>query len=127
VHLPPAVHDRGESGTPVSQIMYVDAPVVDAAVRLRDIPSTAPACAVLRKVAPAAGLSHAEIRRAAGRGNAADEEALLIDGRGEVPHLHPDHSIEEALDRMYESEVEALAVVDRGNVTQVRGGVSLEW
>ena len=45
---------------------------------------------------------------------------------GEMPHLHIDHSLAIALDRMGSSKLNALPVVSRANVHQLLGLVTLE-
>ncbi len=45
---------------------------------------------------------------------------------GEIPHLHLDHSLAIALDRMGTAKVRALPVVSRANVHQLLGMITLE-
>ena len=49
----------------------------------------------------------------------------LVQMRDENPHLHTDHLIEEALEKLQEAGVEAAPVVDRSDVSVVRGVVTL--
>jgi len=48
----------------------------------------------------------------------------LVDGVN-FPHLHPDHSLNAALDKMGATRLEALPVVNRANVHQLEGIVTL--
>jgi CIC family chloride channel protein len=47
-------------------------------------------------------------------------------GEGEFPHVHSDHSLHMALDRMGASQVDLLPVVSRANVHQLEGIVTLQ-
>jgi CBS domain-containing protein len=42
------------------------------------------------------------------------------------PHVHPDHPLEEALERMEETERDAIAVLDRADLQRVLGIATLE-
>jgi CIC family chloride channel protein len=56
----------------------------------------------------------------------------LLDGRADLtdwrhlPHIHADHTLETALERMGELAVPVLPVVDRGNVRRIIGVVTLD-
>ena len=45
---------------------------------------------------------------------------------GEFPHVHTDHSLNAALDRMGASQLDVLPVVSRANVHQLEGIVTLQ-
>jgi len=45
---------------------------------------------------------------------------------GEFPHLHVDHSLDAALERMGSSALDALPVVSRADVHQLVGMVTFE-
>jgi CIC family chloride channel protein len=49
-----------------------------------------------------------------------------IVGEGEFPHVHSDHSLHMALDRMGASQLNLLPVVSRANVHQLEGVVTLQ-
>jgi CBS domain-containing protein len=49
-----------------------------------------------------------------------------IDGATNSAHLHPDHTLGFALERMGETKLKVLPVVSRANVHQVLGMVRLE-
>jgi len=66
------------------------------------------------------------------RGMAHDEAESSMKQLGDLvaieafPHLHADHSLDAALERMGASKLEALPVVSRANVHQLEGVVTLE-
>jgi CIC family chloride channel protein len=126
IHLPRSARERGGSRTRVAHVMHSDVPVVDASTRIAEIPPHALACAVLRDEAPAAGLSRREIDRALSEGQGGHAAGSLLAGREDIPHLHLDHFLEDALERMYEAEVDAIAVVDRADTNHVAGVVTLQ-
>jgi CBS domain-containing protein len=105
--------------------MHADAPVVRTDTLLNDIPAETAACAVVREGAAPAALSRTEIEVARARGRGTDPVAVLLTGRYEIPYLYADESVEDALDRMYEAEADAIAIVARGDVTRVLGVVTL--
>ncbi len=45
---------------------------------------------------------------------------------GEFPHVHMDHSLNMALDRMGSSQLDLLPVVNRANVHKLEGVVTLQ-
>jgi CIC family chloride channel protein len=47
-------------------------------------------------------------------------------GAGHFPHVHPDHPLHAALDRMGASQLDLLPVVSRANVHQLEGVVMLQ-
>ena len=49
----------------------------------------------------------------------------LVEMREQNPHLHADHLIEEALERLQDAGVEAAPVVDRSDISIVCGVVTL--
>jgi len=51
---------------------------------------------------------------------------LLGNPEGDIPHVHPDHSLAIALDRMGNAKVRVLPVVSRANVHHLLGIITLE-
>jgi CBS domain-containing protein len=49
----------------------------------------------------------------------------LLDEETTYPHVHADQAVEDALERMEEAGVSAIAVVDRADIRHVLGAVSL--
>ena len=70
-------------------------------------------------------VSLAWLRQEAGEGSAGELLRGLV-GAGGFPHVHVDHSLHLALDRMGASQLDLLPVVSRGNVHQLRGVVTLD-
>ena len=70
-------------------------------------------------------VSLARLRQWAGEGSA-DKTLRELVGGGGFPHVHIDHPLYVALDRMGTSQLELLPVVSRANVHQLRGVVTLE-
>ena len=70
-------------------------------------------------------VSLGRLRQAANAG-AAGKGLIELVGAGDFPHVHIDHPLHVALERMGASQLEALPVVSRANVHQLRGMVTLE-
>jgi len=51
---------------------------------------------------------------------------LLDQNHGDFPHLHTDHSLSTALERMGSAQVNSLPVVNRGNIHKLEGIVTLK-
>jgi CIC family chloride channel protein len=65
------------------------------------------------------------LQRANGDGLAKKQLAEIAD-QGQFPHVHEDHSLHLALDRMGASQLDLLPVVSRANVHHLEGVVALE-
>ena len=65
------------------------------------------------------------LRQVAGEGSAGKPLRALV-GAGGFPHVHVDHSLHQALERMGASQLDLLPVVSRANVHELRGVVTLE-
>jgi len=70
-------------------------------------------------------LTREQLEAAAGKGNV-DALVSTILKAGEFPHVHADHPLDDALDRMGAFRVDVLPVVSRANVHQLVGVVRLE-
>ncbi len=70
-------------------------------------------------------LTREQLESAAGNANL-DAPVSTILKAGEFPHVHPDHPLDDALDRMGAFRVDALPVVSRANVHQLLGIVRLQ-
>jgi CIC family chloride channel protein len=70
-------------------------------------------------------LTREQLENAAVNGNL-DTPVGAILKAGEYPHVHADHSLDEALDRMGKFHVDVLPVVSRANVHQLLGVVRLQ-
>ncbi len=65
------------------------------------------------------------LQQAGDDGSVSKRLSELTDGR-DFPHLHSDHSLHLALDRMGSSQLDLLPVVNRANVHQLEGIVTLQ-
>jgi chloride channel protein, CIC family len=65
-----------------------------------------------------------DLKRGNSDGLGARRLSEILD-RGEVPHVHADHSLHVALDRMGASRLDVLPVVSRANVHRLEGVVTL--
>jgi chloride channel protein, CIC family len=125
IHLPRPARERSDSGVAVSSVMHADVPVLGASDLLADVPTGIPGCVVLAEDGTAAALSRAHLTQgAATYGGLTPVSALLLQGI-EHPHVHPDHALEDALERMEDAGVDAVAVLDRSDVRKVRGMATL--
>jgi chloride channel protein, CIC family len=70
-------------------------------------------------------ISLQSLQRANSEGLAKKRLAEIVD-QGEFPHVHGDHSLHLALDRMGASQLDLLPVVSRANVHHLQGVVTLQ-
>jgi chloride channel protein, CIC family len=70
-------------------------------------------------------LTREQLETAAGNGNCDAPVSTLLKA-GEFPHVHADHPLDDALDRMGAFRVDVLPVVSRANVHQLLGVVRLQ-
>ncbi len=68
-------------------------------------------------------VSLGRLRDAAGEGSAGKALGELVDAN-DFPHVHIDHALHVALDRMGANQLELLPVVSRANVHQLRGVIT---
>jgi chloride channel protein, CIC family len=66
-----------------------------------------------------------DLKRGNSDGLGARRLSEILD-RGEVPHVHADHSLHVALDRMGASQLDVLPVVSRADVHRLEGVVTLQ-
>jgi chloride channel protein, CIC family len=122
IHLPRPARDRSESGVTVAQVMTTHVPVLSATATVQDIPRDATAFVVRTGDGGAAAFTAAEVKIA--HGNVQLTE--LLDESADYPHVHADHSLEAALDRLEETESSAIAVLDRADINRVMGVATLD-
>ncbi len=70
-------------------------------------------------------LTREQLESAAEKGNP-DAPVNTILKTGDFPHVHADHSLDEALDRLGANHADVLPVVSRANVRQLLGVVRLQ-
>ena len=130
LHLPSAETRRQETQRQVnhamreaSEVLPSDLTVQEALERARSSEFRAwPVCDASGVVGV---VSVARLRQAAGEGSAGKPLHGLV-GPGGFPHVHVDHSLHLALDRMGASQLDLLPVVSRANVHELRGVVTLD-
>ncbi len=123
IHLPRPARDREDSGLTVADIMDEVTEVFPAETRVEEIRASGRAVAVaLTESGEAAVLTPADLERYAG----ADEPVSAVLRDGHYPHVHADHSVEDALERMEEVEASGIVVLDRSDVRKVLGAVTLQ-
>lgn len=140
VHLPSALESRRDRGgvrvaqlmRPAPCILSPKMEVAEAAVQARK--QNLEAC----PVADAEGLwgmvPKWELESTIARGDATKKLADLLGGHGapdsegaaKLPHVHPDHAVGVALERMGASGYNVLPVVSRTNVRNLEGVVTLD-
>jgi len=130
IHLP-AAESRGGAGSRqvrhamrhATEVLRADQKIDEALAAIERSPLPAfPVCDARGVIGV---LSRAAIESAALYGQS---EALLdrmLEAR-EFPHLHADHSLHAALDRMGEEGLDALPVVSRANIHQLLGVVTFD-
>ncbi len=125
IHLPRHSRERDESGPFVADIMYTEPAILPASTLVADAVIRGPAIAVAAGRHSVAAFSRSELEDAAEFGMQSEPLDTLVEMREENPHLHADHLIEEALEKLQEAGVEAAPVVDRSDISVVRGVVTL--
>jgi CIC family chloride channel protein len=133
VHLPKAEPRAGhgirvgELMRPAALVLTSDSEVAAAIARVREAsPDQIPYQGIdAWPVADSHGLRgmvrHTDLVRAASGAKLAD-----LDGSPDLPHLHPDHSLSQALERMGKTNLHVLPVVGRANMRDLLGIVVLE-
>jgi CIC family chloride channel protein len=130
IHLPTAGSRIQEGQRQVYQAMHAATEVLDARATIQGaldkISSSQqhawPACDD-RGVIAMVSLGH--LQKALTEG-ATDQSLGEILKAGEFPHVHTDHSLSMALDRMGASQLDVLPVVNRANVHKLEGIVTLQ-
>jgi chloride channel protein, CIC family len=122
--------EEKEALIPVGAAAAVAAETLDAGISVRDAQARIAASGmqawpVCSHEGVIGVIGRDAIESAAENGDAAKSLSEVID-RGEFPHVHTDHSLHSALDRMGTAGVEALPVVSRANVHQLLGIVTLD-
>lgn len=130
IHLPTAESRVGAGSRqvllamrPVSQFLKSDQTVADALQTIGE--SQLPAWPVCDERGVVGVLGKVAIASAAASGRLDDRLEKLLDDP-EFPHLHADHSLDAALDRMGSSGLDALPVVNRANVHKLVGMVTFD-
>lgn len=130
IHLPTA-GTRPQEGhrqvilamRPAAEVLAADMTVEDALEKIRSSESTAWPVSDDRGLIGV--LNFGKLQQAATAGSEARQLKELLDGR-DFPHLHVDHPLSLALERMGACQVNALPVVHRANIHKLEGIVTLK-
>jgi chloride channel protein, CIC family len=130
IHLPTAESRALEGNRRVLQAMRAAAETLDAGTTMRDAETKAQASAlsawpVVSHEGVIGVLAREAIESAAKNGDAEKKVGEII-AAAEFPHVHTDHSLHTALDRMGAANLDMLPVVSRANVNQLLGIVTLD-
>ena len=130
IHLPTSESRASEGKRRVQQAMRAAAETLDAATSVQDAQaliaaSSMQAWPVCSHEGVIGVIGREAIESEAENDQAAKTLGEMID-RGEFPHVHTDHSLHSALDRMGAAGVESLPVVSRADVHQLLGVVTLD-
>jgi chloride channel protein, CIC family len=130
IHLPTAAVRKLEEKRRVSQVVRQPAELLRADMTVSEAlehvqESHLEAWPVLGQPGVIGIVSLSQLRETAADGAAAAKRLEELVDPQNFPHLHPDHSLNTALDRMGATQLEALPVVSRANVHQLEGIVTL--
>jgi CIC family chloride channel protein len=130
IHLPTAESRQQESQRqvilamrPAAHILSADMTLQQALEKIRSSDSTA--WPVSDDLGLIGVLSFGKIQQAATAGSETKQLKELLD-RDDFPHLHVDHPLSLALERMGAYQVNALPVVNRANIHKLEGIVTLK-
>jgi chloride channel protein, CIC family len=132
IHLPTAeTRDQDEqfrvalAMRPPAEVLSVDMLLQEALDAVRNSETTA--WPVINSTGVVGVLTFGKLQQAAAIGAESPSAPLrdLLDGEA-FPHLHSDHTLSTALERMGGAQVNALPVVNRGNIHKLEGIVTLK-
>jgi chloride channel protein, CIC family len=130
IHLPTAETRQQEDHKqvilamrPAAQVLMAEMTVAEALERTRSSESTA--WPVTNDQALIGVMSFGKLQQATTSGSATKQLKELLDG-ADFPHLHVDHPLSLALERMGASQVNLLPVVNRANIHKLEGIVTLK-
>ena len=130
IHLPTAETRQKEGHRqvllamrPAAEVLAADMTVQDALEKIRSSESSAWPVSDDRGLIGV--LSFGKLQRAATAGSETKQLTELLDG-ADIPHLHVDHPLSLALERMGACQVNALPVVNRANIHKLEGMVTLK-
>jgi len=131
IHLPTAETRAMEGNRRVLQAMRAASETLSADATLRDAMAKTRASAlsawpVVSHQGVIGVLGREAIEAAAKDGDADKKLNDLISGNQDFPHVHADHSLNLALHRMGSAGLDALPVVNRANVHQMLGIVTVD-
>jgi len=129
VHLPSSLSRHHEGDRQVAQVMRAATEMLPAHLTVQDAldrvrSSTLQAWLVEDERGVVGTVSSTLLQHSLAEGSAARRLDELVDGRS-FPHVHSDHSLHLALERLGTAELALLPVVSRANVHQLEGMVTL--
>jgi CIC family chloride channel protein len=127
IHLPhPGSHKKSRQVRqvmrPASAILPAEEPLAEALARVRE--SSEPTWLVSDRGALVGLVTRAQLESACAESDPARRVGDLVPP-GEFPHLHADHSLDVALDRMGALHLDLLPVVSRANIHELFGVAEL--
>jgi CIC family chloride channel protein len=130
IHLPTAESRALEGNRRVLQAMRAASETLDADTTLRDAVAKTQASALTAWPVVShegvIGVVGRDAIEAAAKNGDADRKLMELLALGDFPHVHADHSLHTALDRMGSSGLDTLPVVSRANVHQLLGVLTLD-
>jgi CIC family chloride channel protein len=120
IHLPRPARVRDESRGLVGEFMDRNYQTIPGSAKVGEVPPVT--CIIENNGTPIGALSPNELQAARTR-NTHREVASLV--RSGASHLHPDQTVEEALERLQDAGAEAIPVLDRSDVTRPCGVMTL--
>jgi CIC family chloride channel protein len=128
IHLPSHETRDEERGRSVREVMREAAETVDAAMSVRDAVEQTRASRfhtwpVMDQGSIVSLISRTELEQAVAGGKG-DASVLSMAGSLSFPHLHSDHPLNLALERMSKLHVDILPVVNRANIHKLEGIVT---
>jgi chloride channel protein, CIC family len=130
IHLPTAETRQKEGHRqvllamrPAAEVLAADMTVQDALEKIRSSESSAWPVSDDRGLIGV--LSFGKLQQAATAGSETKQLTELLGG-ADIPHLHVDHPLSLALERMGACQVNALPVVNRANIHKLEGMVTLK-
>jgi chloride channel protein, CIC family len=130
IHLPTAEFRSSDEERQVVRAMRPPDETLDAALTLQEAAervraSTARASLVTDRRGVIGVVSLAFLEKQLADAGATRTLEQLVSGH-EFPHVHPDHSLDLALERMGSARLDVLPVVNRGNIHKLEGIVTLQ-
>ena len=129
IHLPTAESRAIQENRRVLLAMRAPTETLDAGITLRDAMAKLQASELgtwpVVSIEGVIGVLDRETIESAAKNGETDKKLGDLLPRGDFPHVHSDHSLHAALDRMGAANVNLLPVVSRANVHQMLGIVTL--
>jgi len=109
---------------PVPSVLPPDMGVAEAIHQIRD--RAFDAWPVVDQEGLCGMVRNSDLDRAMAEGGSDKKVIEIVGDASDLPHVHPDHALSQALERMGTSRLNVLPVVSRANVRQLIGVVALD-